>query len=251
MSITLSILLRLVLAHMVTGFIFNPQAWEADKKRKKLRSPYLYLHGLLAGLAAGLFVWESNPWALALVIAVCHIAIDAGKQYAQDNLLRFLVSQALHLAVLVVAWLAISDAFGQVLPLLGKTLASDKFLVLVTGFAFVIWPVSYLISKATVRWRREVEMAVQASGALPGDARDSLEKAGMYIGMFERVLVLIFVLSDQFEAIGFLIAAKSILRFSDRTEQKPRKQTEYVLIGTLISFTITIILGLLMKAYLK
>ena len=48
-----------------------------------------------------------------------------------------------------------------------------------------------------------------------------------------------------------MIAAKSFMRFSDRSEQKPCKKTEYVLIGTLISFTITIILGLLMKAYLK
>jgi hypothetical protein len=247
----ISILLRLVLAHIVTGFIFQPQAWEADKKRNKLKSPYLYLHGLLAGLAAWLFLWELKPWGLALFIAGSHVAIEAGKQYAKDNLLRFLVSQLLHLGVLVIAWLSLAGTFDQVFPLIGQTLTSDKFLVLLTGFAFVIWPVSLLISKATVRWRREVEAAVQAPEPMQADARDSLEQAGMYIGMFERVLVLIFVLSDQFEAIGFLIAAKSILRFSDRSEQKPRKQTEYVLIGTLISFTITIILGLLMKAYLK
>lgn len=251
MSMAISILLRLVLAHIVTGFIFQPRAWEADIKRKKIQSPYLYLQGLLAGLAAWVFLWEIRPWGLALFIAISHVAIEAGKQYAKDTLLRFLVSQLLHLGVLVMAWLFVSDAFDQALPLLGKTLTSDKFLVLLTGFAFVIWPVSLLISKATVRWRREVEAAVQAPGLQQADTRDSLEQAGMYIGVFERVLVLIFVLSDQFEAIGFLIAAKSILRFSDRSEQKPRKQTEYVLIGTLISFTITIILGLLMKAYLK
>lgn len=251
MSMAISILLRLVLAHIVTGFIFQPHAWEADKKRKKIRSPYLYLHGLLAGLAAWAFLWEYRPWGPALFVAVSHVAIDAGKQYARDNLLRLLISQLLHLGVLVIAWLSLTAAFDQVFPLVSKTLTSDKFLVLVTGFAFVIWPVSLLISKATVRWRREVEAAVQAAGGMQADTRDSLEKAGMYIGVFERVLVLIFVLSDQFEAIGFLIAAKSILRFSDRSEQKPRKQTEYVLIGTLISFTITIILGLLMKAYLK
>ena len=138
------------------------------------------------------------------------------------------------------------------LPYFSRALESIEVMVLDVGFSVVIWPVSYIISKATVKWRQEVEDAIAASDSDQAAAgtKDSLDKAGMYIGMFERVLVLIFVLTDQFEAIGFLIAAKSILRFSDRTEHKPRKQTEYVLIGTLISFTVTIVLGLLMKNYL-
>lgn len=49
----------------------------------------------------------------------------------------------------------------------------------------------------------------------------------------------------NFSAIGFLIAAKSILRFNDKVKIGARKQTEYVLIGTSMSFAITIILGLL------
>ncbi|MGV3641555.1 MAG: hypothetical protein ACO1NZ_13605 [Adhaeribacter sp.] len=36
-----------------------------------------------------------------------------------------------------------------------------------------------------------------------------------------------------------MIAAKSILRFSDRSEQKPRKQTEYVLIQGVLKSTIS------------
>ena len=77
---------------------------------------------------------------------------------------------------------------------------------------------------------------------------NSLEAAGRYIGIFERILVLTFIITDNFAAIGFLIAAKSILRFSDKTETGARKQTEYVLIGTLMSFAITILLGLLIRA---
>ena len=54
------------------------------------------------------------------------------------------------------------------------------------------------------------------------------------------MLVLTFVLLNQFEVVGFLIAAKSILRYkSDETIK-----TEYVLIGTLLSFGIAIVLGI-------
>lgn len=266
-------MLRLLLAHMVTDFILQPGKWVEDKRNKKLKSWYLYWHGLVTGAVAWLFLWDLSNYQVPLFIAITHTAIDAGKLYLKDDLATFLADQLLHLGVLVAAWLYLAGDFGQVLPVISQALASKKFMVLLTGFAFVIWPVSFLISKATVRWRQEVEEAIQAAPGDPAAAasaapvpaslagppaaaanaasKDSLESAGMYIGMLERVLVLIFVLTDHYDAIGLLIAAKSILRFSDKLEQKPRKQTEYVLIGTLISFTITIILGLLIKAYLK
>jgi hypothetical protein len=53
------------------------------------------------------------------------------------------------------------------------------------------------------------------------------------------------VLLGQYAAIGFLIAAKSVLRISKDGEKDARKKTEYVLIGTLISFTTAILIGLL------
>ncbi|MFZ0597577.1 MAG: DUF3307 domain-containing protein, partial [Flavobacterium sp.] len=53
-----------------------------------------------------------------------------------------------------------------------------------------------------------------------------------------------------FEAIGFLLAAKSIFRFGDLKEAKDRKLTEYVLIGTLISFGTAIIAALIVQALL-
>jgi hypothetical protein len=44
----------------------------------------------------------------------------------------------------------------------------------------------------------------------------------------------------QYEAVGFIIAAKSILRY----EGVKTSKTEYVLIGSLLSFGIAIITGI-------
>jgi len=41
-----------------------------------------------------------------------------------------------------------------------------------------------------------------------------------------------------------LIAAKSIFRFSDLSRSKDRKLTEYVLIGTLLSYGLAIMIAL-------
>ncbi len=66
--------------------------------------------------------------------------------------------------------------------------------------------------------------------------------------MLERLLVFSFILLNQWEAIGFLLAAKSVFRFGDLTNAKDRQLTEYILIGTLLSFGIAIIISL---TYLK
>ena len=68
-------------------------------------------------------------------------------------------------------------------------------------------------------------------------------RAGGLIGTLERWLILVFVVLGQYEAIGFLLAAKSIIRFKDTETSK----TEYVLAGTLISVAIAVSCGLLIK----
>ncbi len=90
-----------------------------------------------------------------------------------------------------------------------------------------------LIGKITEKWSVVIEKE--------GTGKDeSLEKAGRLIGRLERFLILTFIILKQYEAIGLLVAAKSIFRFSES-----RKVGEYVLIGTLLSFTIAILVGLI------
>src|SRR5690606_25056663 len=77
------------------------------------------------------------------------------------------------------------------------------------------------------------------------DEGGSLKNAGTYIGMLERLFVFGFMLLQQWAAIGLLIAAKSVFRFGDLNKGKNRKLTEYVLIGTLLSFGLAFLAGLL------
>jgi hypothetical protein len=45
--------------------------------------------------------------------------------------------------------------------------------------------------------------------------------------------------------VGFILAAKSIFRFGDLTNSRDRNLTEYVLIGTLLSFGSALLAGIL------
>lgn len=61
------------------------------------------------------------------------------------------------------------------------------------------------------------------------------------IADIERWLILAFVIMQRYEALGLLIAAKSIIRFGDKETAK----TEYVLAGTLMSIFIAVMSGLM------
>lgn len=73
---------------------------------------------------------------------------------------------------------------------------------------------------------------------------DKIENGGRRIGQFERAIILTFVLLQQYEAIGFLITGKSIIRFAQRDENL---RSEYVLVGTMMSYAFSILTGVLVR----
>lgn len=78
------------------------------------------------------------------------------------------------------------------------------------------------------------------------EAPQGLVNGGRTIGHLERTLIFLFTLTGQLSAIGLLIAAKSILRFG--AVKDDLKLSEYVIIGTLLSFVWGILTALLTLA---
>lgn len=236
----MDILLRLLIAHIITDFFIQPDIWVADKQQNKWKSKFLYYHILLTGLVAWLLLWDWDLWYIALFIAITHLLIDLYKLICcTDNLVSYIFDQLYHLLILGISAIYLTDSIEIISKSIDNLFSDTKWLAIISGYLAVTTPVGYMVGKATQKWRDELTASIQE--------RDSLKNVGIWIGILERVLVVTFVLLSQFQAIGFLIAAKSILRFSDKSEDNPRKQTEYVLIGTLISFTIALFTGLLIK----
>ncbi len=231
------IILQLILAHVLTDFVFQNKKMVAHKRQYKAKSWYLYVHSMSAGVLTYVILQQWTGFLVPIGILVTHFFIDLWKLHQKkDNLKNFLLDQFLHGVVLIIAWLYLVQGFGDVFPEIHNFFSSTEKLAIVIGYMIVIFPVGFIIGKATERWQKQIAKEEEQS---------SLKKAGRYIGIFERILVLTFILSGNFSAIGFLIGAKSILRFSD--SKGARKQTEYVLIGTLMSFAICIAVGLLIR----
>lgn len=73
---------------------------------------------------------------------------------------------------------------------------------------------------------------------------------GAVIGKLERILILTSIYSEKYSLIPMLFTAKSIVRFPDFT-RGGKHYAEYYLIGTLLSFILAIITGIIIKESLN
>jgi hypothetical protein len=170
------------------------------------------------------------------------VVVDGIKSRVKDSGGAFALDQLAHVAVLFGCWMALSTTAVHLLSAaVARTLADPRVWLVAFCYLSLFWPAGILIGRSTAPLR--LQMGRDAQDADSPHAL-GLDRAGLWIGRLERVLILTFVLVGRFEAIGFLIAAKSILRFGDGGSPAKRKETEYILIGTLLSFTLAIGVGL-------
>jgi len=225
------LLLSLFTAHLVGDFYCQNDKLCRQKEAFKIKSRFLYAHSLIIGILSWIMVPQTGFIIYAFVIAVSHWLIDLSKLYCKERLSVFIFDQLLHIAV-ILAVSVIYDA-TDLLPLQkidNSFSLSISLPLLIAGVLFCCKPTNILIKKVLQKYQLG-----------EGASCKNMRNAGALIGSLERLLTLIFVLIGQYGAIGFVIAAKSILRFKDSDTDR----TEYVLVGTLLSFGIAIAVGLI------
>ena len=233
------LLIQLFLAHIVGDFFLQPTQWVKDKKAKKYRSRYLYIHTLIHFLLILGIVGSIDFWKPALLIAIIHFSIDIVKLLAQKDKTErdwFFIDQGLHISAILFVW-----SYKQNMVIDWHALSDKKILFPATTVLFVLNPTSYIVKTIISKWTPNT----QTAGNIGTPADDSLQSAGTVIGMLERILVLVFVFLGKWEGVGFLLAAKSVFRFGELKDAKNMKLTEYVLIGTFLSFGVAVATGLI------
>lgn len=224
--------IKLLLAHLIGDFILQPIRWVIHKEANKITSKYLYLHVLIHGALMMLLLWDVGYWKIVVIIMISHYFLDLAKLYAnplfKNKTIPFFVDQILHLVVLY-GCAYYGNLFDHTMHLL-----SLIDWPLVTAIVFVTYPAAIIMGVLLEGMSKKIELD-----------HKSLPNAGKYIGMIERLFVLVFILLGRWEAIGLLITAKSVFRFNDLKERNNRKLTEYILIGTLLSFGLAIITGII------
>lgn len=240
------ILLQFI-AHLFADFIFQPQSWSVNKRKNILTAYHIY-HGVVVFLMAYLLSFDLGFWWAALLLAVVHFITDIIKSYlevkAQKNSKNnnyFFIDQLTHIAFLVL----ISILYNHCNDINFILDLPFKATLIAGAFVFCSKPSNLFIKNIFTAFSIDIPKKNELEEPQVESNNDdqSLPNAGKLIGIVERFLVLALVLVGQFSAVGLIIAAKSILRF-----RSPIKN-EYILVGTLLSFGIAVLIGILILQF--
>ncbi|HNW91036.1 MAG TPA: DUF3307 domain-containing protein [Bacteroidales bacterium] len=224
------VFIQLIMAHIIGDFMLQTNG-TADKK--KWNNRHILLHISLIFIVNLILTWS---WLLAVIVSAAHYIIDGVKPFFKNKTASrtkvFLADQAMHFIVILIAWMIYCNIGITIIENLLNCITNYNQILIITGYLVVIYPAGYLIGFATKSQNKDA-----------GD-ENKIDSGGKIIGIFERIIILTLVLLNQYEAIGFLITGKSIIRFADKNS--PLK-SEYVLIGTMMSYAIAILTGVIIN----
>jgi hypothetical protein len=228
------ILLQFI-AHLCLDYFFQTDRLAKQKNTIGFKSSFLYWHALVCFVLAWLFSIQISFVFVAAIIAITHFLMDGFKHHLNNSKYfgryAFFIDQAIHLIILVVV-VVLFDKWQGINPSIDVSI-NFKYLLIITGYLVCLKPANIFIREVF----KSTEIQVSSDNEMPN--------AGKVIGVLERILTLTFIIVSQYSAVGFLIAAKSILRYGNNETLK----TEYVLIGTMLSFGIAVIAGIIINFF--
>lgn len=260
------LLLWQFLSHILSDFYLQSDSFCKNKECKAFRSWQLYAHIIIVFAIAWLFSFSLGFWKTALIIAGTHLLFDGLKglthnlkwhfkhkalaQFVTRRVQRaFFYDQILHLVVIV----AVCYGCGETFYSMPQWLPADSYVAVAIGVLLCLKPANICIKQVFTIFNIQLPKNKEEKSdpteipiiANHEDNTGDLPNAGKVIGNAERILTLIFILLGQYAAIGFLMAAKSLLRFAEGDKAK----SEYVLVGTLLSFFMAVAIGVIIKIY--
>lgn len=220
------LLIALLTAHFCGDFLLQTDRLVARKKQFQ----GVLLHSALVALISYLFVGDWRNWAVPGLVFITHLAIDEIKQILPwKGLAIFLADQVAH-------WVTLAMLAAWVIPVRLEDLAfvnifgreiSGVF-ILLSGWIVVSFFCSQIIGESLARFE------------VSGFQSRGLKDGGKWIGILERSIIFFLLIINAPGGIGFLITAKTIFRFGEIQIKENRKEVEYILIGTLLSFCLAI-----------
>lgn len=232
------ILLIFLIAHIMSDFYFQSETM-ARKKDKCFK--YIVLHSIVYGLVTLILVKiiSANFENLYLwIIIFSHFLVDILKYCLKKHeIIRehqnyiFIIDQVIHIAILMISSYCMikSGKSYQYNHMIFDILNVIKIpiqsaIILIVQLLLVHKPANIFIVNMLQSYK-------------PIDKEDrnteNTKKAGRMIGTIERIIMLFFLLIEQYSSVGLVLTAKSIARYNKIAEDK--EFAEYYLLGTLLS----------------
>jgi hypothetical protein len=234
--------LKLLTAHLAGDYLLQSSRVAREKAHPALLGAHLLVHGALLALVGLTEPTSARLWLALLGVLLAHAAIDAWTSRVAPRDLRLLaLDQSLHLATLIAGTLVVMpDQAGEALRALGDAARRPDAWLLASGVLLAV-PAGATVVGRMVQPFRE---------ALTDESRErqqGLEQAGRWIGMLERLIVFLAVLGRTESLIGFVIAAKAVLRLPEARETHSRRLAEYYLVGSLASLAWALVVAIAVR----
>lgn len=252
---TLYLFVFLLAGHITGDFLLQSKTVATRKDRW---TPLLQHSAIVAGLSY-LLCGTWMHWEIPLAIFLTHTLIDRVKVTSGGKTtLAFVIDQLAHVGVTLLTAVLVVRYGGEPslywVQLFGPPFV--KTVVFVAGAVATVRAGGFLIGLAVQPLLAQFTDAqpfsnATSSAGLPAAPGGGFPGGGQLIGQLERALVFLFIMMDQPAAVGFLITAKSIFRFGDIREHRQMMLAEYIIIGTLMSFTYGIFLSYLTKILIE
>lgn len=228
-------------AYLLGNFLFRTE-WVIAGERRAWSA---ILRAMVVTVASYLLLGAFD-WRMLLVILLAHLVLETIQAcWPPEATTGFLAGHGARLAVSLglAFWFPDAAKDGWWMTGIEPGLSRWYFASLdcISGVILCVPAGGLLIGKLIRPFTDEIS----------GSEIAGLTRGGQYIGWLERILVLLLVLMDQPNGIGFLIAAKSILRFGEIKDTSQRKVTEYIIIGTFLSFGWALLISALTRGAIR
>lgn len=232
---TAQLLVPLVVSHVLGDFLLQSGAMARAKRRLLPLLTHTLAVTAITYTMCGL--WKD--WRLPVAVFTLHALIDGAKaRLLPRTLATFLVDQAAHLVALVAIAIWIGADILATAPYWGRLLGEPYYdaVIVVGGIVLVTRGAGFAIGLGVQPFLDELAAEGRGETDRIIPPLRGLHNGGRAIGYLERALIFVFVLAGMPQGVGFLLAAKSILRFGEIKEPRHRMEAEYIIIGTLGSF---------------
>lgn len=234
--------LYFLLIHVLGDFYFQTSCLAKDKNRSVWK---LLEHGFIYTVACIIMIlpfYSTELLTAALSLAASHIVIDLIKyDHIKGPILNnnytpvkersiYLIDQVLHIVCIIV--IAYILAAKNIEIVLSPSIEAAIGIIAIPFEDFLSWSLMFLLI-----WK-PANITIKHLLCLNRPSEDDGKKAGGFIGLLERLLILLFLSINQYSAIGLVLTAKSIARYDEISKDKDF--AEYYLLGTLLSTFIVI-----------
>lgn len=231
---------QLYLAHLVADFVLQPD-WIARRKTQfRSLSAHAAIHALCA-IAAVNFGLDRRVAGAIVVVAIVHVLVDYAKaRLSDDGWLAFTADQAAHIVVVALATVWLTASWSGMADAIRATATNPLVYLYACAYVAVIFGGGYLVQKVTQSFLATIQSSV-------AQLKPGLPNAGKHIGWVERILILTFIVGGYEAAVGFLLAAKALVRYPEIREDTKGHFAEYFLVGTLTSVGLALIVGIVVN----